>query len=216
MKFLSEITEDVNIVVESCDSSQEKSYFIEGIFLQSDLKNKNGRVYPYEVLVKECQRYKEQMVDTKRALGELGHPPGASINFERVSHMITDLFPSGKEFIGKAKLLSTPYGEIAKNFIKEGVKLGVSSRGFGSVDNRGGVSVVGSDFFLATVDIVHDPSAPQAFVNGIMENKEFYFDNGILVERDYEAIQKQVKDLSKTQIDEGALLQIFEKFIKSL
>ena len=178
MKLISEEIQTAEYLVE--DNGGKKSYKIKGIFLQSDLKNRNGRVYPVSTLAKEVKRYPTEFIDKKRAFGELGHPDGPTVNLERVSHMITNLYPDGNNFIGEAKIMDTPYGKIVKNLIDEGAKLGVSSRGMGSLQRgRGGEAMVGKDFYLATAaDIVADPSAPDAFVEGIMEGKEWVWENG--------------------------------------
>jgi hypothetical protein len=175
--FITEVfNEDCEFLIESNENGK-KSYYIEGIFMQADMKNRNGRVYPSAVLEKEMKRYNEQFVSTKRALGELGHPDGPQINGDRVSHLITEMKQDGSNFIGKAKILGTPMGDIVKTFIDEGVKIGVSTRGLGSVkQGKEGIMEVQSDFHLATVDVVTDPSGPNCFVKGIMENTEYYFD----------------------------------------
>lgn len=177
MKLITEVyNEDCEVITESDDSGNKK-HFLEGIFMQGDVKNRNGRVYPSEILEKEMNRYNTDYITTKRALGELGHPEGPQINGDRVSHLITEMRKNGNDFYGKAKLLSTPMGEIVKTFVEEGVKVGVSTRGLGSVKSRkDGIMEVQNDFHLATVDIVTDPSGPGCFVQGIMENTEFYFD----------------------------------------
>ncbi len=181
MKLITEQIEDVKLVTEG--TGDDKKLYIEGVFLQSELKNRNGRMYPFSVLEKEVNRYNEEYVKNKRALGELGHPDGPTVNLDRVSHRITSLKAEGNNFIGKAQILDTPMGKIAKSLLGEGVQLGVSSRGMGSIDKREDVNVVMDDFMLATAaDIVADPSAPDAFVNGIMEGKEWVWNNGILKE----------------------------------
>lgn len=167
--------DDCEVLIETNETGT-KSHFIEGIFMQGDLKNRNGRVYPSNILEKEMNRYNEQFIKTKRALGELGHPDGPQINGDRVSHLITDMKREGNNFVGKAKIIDTPMGKIVKTFIDEGVKIGVSTRGLGSVKTREGIMEVQNDFHLATVDIVTDPSGPDCFVNGIMENTEYFFD----------------------------------------
>lgn len=167
--------EDCEVLIEANENGS-KSHYINGIFMQGDIKNRNGRVYPSVVLEKEMKRYNEQFVKTKRALGELGHPDGPQINGDRVSHLITEMNRDGSNFIGKAKILGTPMGNIVKTFIDEGVKIGVSTRGLGSVQQKNGIMEVQNDFHLATVDIVTDPSGPDCFVNGIMENTQYYFD----------------------------------------
>ena len=171
MKLISEQIEGIEYITEEKDNG-EKSYKIKGVFMQSEVKNRNGRVYPFEVLNKEVKRYNKEYIDEKRAFGELGHPDGPTVNLERASHMITALYPKGKNFIGEAKILKTPMGEIVKNLMDEGAKLGVSSRGMGSLEQKNGANYVKDDFYLATAaDIVADPSAPNAFVEGIMEGR---------------------------------------------
>ena len=191
--------------------------FIEGIFLQGNLKNRNGRFYPTETLEKEVSRYNESFVGKGRALGELGHPEGPTINLERASHMITALYPDGKNFIGEAKILSTPMGEIVKTLMDEGAKLGVSSRGMGSLEQKkDGASYVRDDFYLATAaDIVSDPSAPSAFVEGIMEGKEWIWDNGVLLEAEVAEIKKRI-DVGKRQKQANIEALEFANFLKKL
>lgn len=167
--------EDCEVLVEANEDGK-KSHYIEGIFMQGDLKNRNGRVYPSAVLEKEMNRYNDQFIKTKRALGELGHPDGPQINGDRVSHLINEMKKDGVNFTGKAKILGTPMGEIVKTFIDEGVKIGVSTRGLGSVRQKDGIMEVQNDFHLATIDVVTDPSGPDCFVNGMMENTEYFFD----------------------------------------
>jgi hypothetical protein len=193
----------------------KKLLYIEGVFLQSELTNRNGRRYPFEVLNREVERYNEEYVKTKRALGELGHPDGPTINLDRVSHRITNLRAEGNNFMGKAQILDTPMGKIAKSLLGEGVQLGVSSRGMGSIDKQEGVSIVRDDFMLTTAaDIVADPSAPDAFVNGIMEGKEWIWDNGILKEREIAKYQRYV-DESRRDLEERTL-KVFEHFLSNL
>ena len=195
---------------------QKKSYKIKGIFLQSDLKNRNGRVYPKQVLEQEVARYNREFINKKRAFGELGHPDGPTVNLERVSHMITSLTPDGKNFIGEAKIMDTPYGKIVKGLIDEGAQLGVSSRGMGSIIQRNGANYVKDDFYLATAaDIVADPSAPDAFVEGIMESKEWVWDNGKLVEKDIEAWKQEIREAKQRKLDE-VKLKVFESFLGKL
>ena len=187
-----------------------------GVFMQADIKNRNGRVYPMEVLEKEVQRYNKKFINENRAYGELGHPDGPTVNLERVSHMVTELYPDGKNFIGEAKILKTPMGEIVKNLMDEGAKLGVSSRGMGSLDQRNGANYVRDDFYLATAaDIVADPSAPNAFVEGVMEGKEWVWNHGALVEAHLAKLKKEfdVKE-HKRQTNKEALE--FAKFLKML
>jgi len=216
MKLIREEIETVDFIVE--EKNGKKSMFIEGIFLQGDLQNRNGRMYPMSVLRKEVQRYNENHVQSGRALGELGHPDGPTVNLDRVSHKIVSLKESGSNFIGKAKILSTPMGKIAESLISEGVKLGVSSRGIGSLKaTREGVNVVGEDFMLATAaDIVADPSAPDAFVSGIMEGKEWVWDGGILREKFAAKTYKQINTLvDQGQLDEQKL-NLFNNFLNNL
>ena len=226
MKLISEITEDIGISTELNEETGKKSFFIEGIFMQGNLKNRNGRIYPSEVLDKEMNRYQTEFINTKRALGELGHPNGPQINGDRVSHLITSMHREGDNFYGKAKILGTPMGEIVKTFIDEGVRCGVSTRGLGSVKQKNGVMEVQNDFHLATVDIVTDPSAPNAFVNGIMENTEFYYDvasgNWIaqqpveeVIEEIQETVEKQYRTITK-HIDQSTAARMFETFVSSL
>ena len=179
MKLIKEVSQDLNYLTESVDeASGEKQTFIEGIFMQAEKANKNGRMYPIDVMTNEVNNYQKH-ISEKRSLGELGHPPNPTVNLDKVSHLITRLEMDGNNVVGKAKILDTPMGKIAKNFIKEGVGLGVSSRGLGSLKEKNGVNVVQPDFHLATVDIVADPSAPDAFVQGIMESAEWILDNGV-------------------------------------
>ena len=216
MKLIREEIEQVDVIVE--EKNGKKSMFIEGIFLQGDLKNRNGRMYPMNVLRKEVERYNENNVQSGRALGELGHPEGPTVNLDRVSHKIVSLKESGSNFIGKAKILSTPMGKIAESLISEGVKLGVSSRGIGSLrSTREGVNVVGDDFMLSTAaDIVADPSAPDAFVEGIMEGKEWVWDGGILREATARKTYKQINTLvTQGQLDEKKL-DLFNNFLNNL
>ena len=214
MKLISEEVQSAEYLVE--ETNGKKEYKIRGIFLQSDVKNRNGRVYPREVLVREVNRYNKDFVERKRAFGELGHPDGPTVNLERVSHMITKLSSSGKDFIGEAKIMNTPYGKIVKGLIDEGAQLGVSSRGMGSIMNRNGVNYVKDDFYLATAaDIVADPSAPDAFVEGIMEAKEWVWENGVLIEKDIEAWKHQIRSAKQRALEE-AKLKVIESFLKKL
>ena len=213
MKLITEQIEDVKILTE--EKNGKKLLYIEGVFLQSELTNRNGRRYPFEVLNREVERYNEEYVKTKRALGELGHPDGPTINLDRVSHRITSLRAEGHNFIGKAQILDTPMGKIAKSLLDEGVQLGVSSRGMGSIDKQEGVSIVRDDFMLTTAaDIVADPSAPDAFVNGIMEGKEWVWDNGILKEREIAKYQRFIEE-SRRDLEERTL-RVFEDFLGKL
>jgi len=215
MKLFCDLNENIQVLTEESAPGQ-KNYYIEGIFLQGDLTNRNRRRYPIETLKKEVNRYNESFVKQKRAFGELGHPEGPTINLERVSHMITELRCEGKNFIGKAKIMDTPYGKIVKNLIDEGAKLGVSSRGMGSLEEKNGVNVVKDDFQLATAaDIVADPSAPEAFVRGIMEGKEWVWESGRLVERDVEQIRKDILKTNSRKLEE-AKINAFNKFLRGL
>ena len=194
VKLISEsIVQDVEYITEAKEDGK-KSYKIRGIFMQADIKNKNGRVYPMEILQKEVKRYNKEFINEKRAYGELGHPEGPTINLERASHMITALYPDGKNFIGEAKILATPMGEIVKTLMDEGAKLGVSSRGMGSLEEKkDGASYVRNDFYLATAaDIVSDPSAPSAFVEGIMEGKEWVWNHGALVQSELVEMKERI------------------------
>ena len=216
MKLISEEAIEVDFVTEE-DENKKKNYFIEGIFMQSEMKNRNGRVYPKAILQKEVKRYTEKFINTKRAFGELGHPDGPQVNLERVSHMITELVEDGANFVGRAKIMDTPYGKIVKNLIDEGAKLGVSSRGMGSLKPvQDGLQEVQSDFYLATAaDIVADPSAPDAFVSGIMEGREWIWDNGLLKEREIVEYQKQIE--RATEISRNKVrIEAFENFITKL
>ena len=215
VKLISEEIQDVEYICEQKEDGK-KNYKIKGIFMQADIKNRNGRVYPMDVLNKEVERYNKQYVNEKRAFGELGHPEGPTVNLDKVSHMITKLYPDGKNFIGEAKILSTPMGEIVKNLMDEGAKLGVSSRGMGSLDQKNGANYVRNDFYLATAaDIVADPSAPNAFVQGIMEGKEWVWNNGALVEAELERAKQRINErVRKRQDNENALE--FIRFLKKL
>ena len=214
MKLITETIEDVKLVTE--EKNGKKLLYIEGVFLQSELKNRNGRKYPFSVLDREVKRYNEEYIQSKRALGELGHPDGPTINLDRVSHRITSLRAEGNNFIGKAQILDTPMGNIAKNLLDEGVQLGVSSRGMGSIQKREDCNVVADDFMLTTAaDIVADPSAPDAFVNGIMEGKEWVWCNGILKETEV-AKYKGIMDASARQELEEKTLKVFEDFLGKL
>ena len=215
VKLFSEAVEEVEYICEEKDGGK-KSYKIRGIFMQADVKNRNGRVYPMEVLQKEVAKYNKNFIQEKRAFGELGHPDGPTVNLERVSHMITSLTPDGKNFIGEAKIMSTPMGEIVKNLMNEGAKLGVSSRGMGSLDQKNGANYVRDDFYLATAaDIVADPSAPNAFVEGIMEGKEWVWNNGALIEAELVEIRQKF-DVKKRQRDAKVEALEFAKFLKRL
>ena len=215
MKLISEEVSSAEYLVEE-DKNGKKEYKIKGVFLQSNIKNRNGRVYPKEILMKEVKRYNKEFINKNRAFGELGHPDGPTVNLERVSHMIKKLYPDGDNFIGEAKIMDTPYGKIVKGLIDEGAQLGVSSRGMGSIVQRNGANYVKDDFMLApAADIVADPSAPAAFVEGIMEGKEWVWDNGLLVEKDIEAWKMEVINTKKRQLEEKKL-EIFDSFIRKL
>ena len=215
VKLFSEAVENVEYICEEKESGK-KNYKIRGIFMQADVKNRNGRVYPMEILQKEVAKYNKNFIQEKRAFGELGHPDGPTVNLERVSHMITSLTPDGKNFIGEAKIMSTPMGEIVKNLMDEGAKLGVSSRGMGSLDQKKGANYVRDDFYLATAaDIVADPSAPNAFVEGIMEGKEWVWNNGALIEAELVEIRQKF-DVKKRQRDAKVEALEFAKFLKRL
>ena len=211
MKLITETIEDIEVLTEAT-SNGGKSYKIRGVFMQADIKNRNGRVYPVQTLAKEVARYNEQFINKKRAFGELGHPDGPTVNLERVSHMITSLKSEGKNFIGEAKIMDTPYGKIVKNLIDEGAQLGVSSRGMGSIQG----STVGKDFYLATAaDIVADPSAPDAFVEGIMEGKEWIWDNGVLKSKTVEEYKRQIENTRRADLAETKA-SIFNDFLSKL
>ena len=215
VKLFSEAVEEVEYITEAKENGG-KNYKIKGIFLQADIKNRNGRVYPMEVLEKEVGRYNKKFINEKRAYGELGHPDGPTVNLERVSHMVTELYPDGKNFIGEAKIMETPMGKIVKSLMDEGGKLGVSSRGMGSLDQKNGANYVRDDFYLATAaDIVADPSAPNAFVEGIMEGKEWVWNNGALVEAELVELRRKF-DVKKRQRNAKFEALEFAKFLKKL
>jgi hypothetical protein len=214
VKLISEAAENVEFITE--EKSGGKSYKIRGIFMQADVKNRNGRVYPMDILTKEVTKYNKNFIQQNRAFGELGHPDGPTVNLERVSHMITSLTPDGKNFIGEAKIMETPMGKIVKNLMDEGAKLGVSSRGMGSLNQKNGASYVRDDFYLATAaDIVADPSAPNAFVEGIMEGKEWVWNNGSLVEAHVADLKKKF-DVKKRRNEANIRALEFAKFLKML
>ena len=217
MKLISESIEEVEYLFEQ-DTEGKKNYKIRGPFLQAEIKNRNGRIYPLSIIEKEVGRYNKEYIQKNRAFGELGHPDGPTVNLERVSHMITGLHPDGNNFIGEAKVMDTPYGKIVKNLIDEGAKLGVSSRGMGSLEPRRGVNFVKDDFYLATAaDIVADPSAPNAFVEGIMEGKEWVWQNGAVKEMDIAAYRKELDRKQEfAQAREEKNAQIFENFLSKL
>ena len=213
MKLLTEQISDVNYIIEDSGDG-EKNVYIEGTFLQGDIKNRNGRMYPMEILTAEVNRYVKEFVIPKRAFGELGHPEGPIINLERVSHLITSLKKEGTNFVGRAKIMDTPFGKIVKSLIKEGAQLGVSSRGMGSLQQRrNGLNVVRDDFHLATAaDIVADPSAPDAFVRGIMENKDWVYENGAFKVRELEEYKQEIRRARRGQLEEKTL-GAFERFL---
>ena len=213
MKLISEHLDSIEFITEE-DGEGKKNYKIKGVFMEADIKNRNNRMYPMNVLEKEVKRYNREYVQQKRAFGELGHPDGPTVNLERVSHMITKLYPDNKQFIGEAKVMDTPYGKIVKNLIDEGAKLGVSSRGMGSLEPQRDMHIVKDDFYLATAaDIVADPSAPNAFVEGIMEGKEWIWDNGIVKEVDIAEYRAELRKESK-RLDEKKA-EVFKKFMSN-
>jgi len=214
MRLITEEVTQAKYIVEERDG--KKNYAIKGVFLQSDVKNKNGRIYPKEILQKEVHRYNREFIEKNRAFGELGHPDGPTVNLERVSHMIKALHPEGNNFIGEARVLDTPYGKIVKSLIDEGARLGVSSRGMGTLIQTGGANIVKDDFYLATAaDIVADPSAPDAFVEGIMEGKEWVWNNGVLKEQEVNELKLQAESKERmARADKNA--QVFESFLKKL
>lgn len=217
MKLISEFNDYAiePVIVEENEKGQ-KEYFIEGIFMQSEIKNRNGRVYPKDVMRKEVNRYVKEFVEKDRAFGELGHPEGPTINLDKVSHMITKLEEEGNNYVGRAKILSTPNGQIVRNLIDDGAKLGVSSRGLGSLEQKNGAQVVKADFQLATAgDIVADPSAPEAFVEGIMEGVEWIYENGILRAQEVEQMKKEIQVAKLNKLEETKL-KVWSKFVENL
>ena len=215
MKLIREEIETAKVTITE-GKNGKKSHFIEGVFLQGEIKNRNGRMYPISTLQREAKNYNTKYIEKGRALGELGHPDGPTINLDRVSHLITSLKQEGNNYVGKARLLDTPMGNIAKNLIDEGVKLGVSSRGLGTIRERDGVKVVMDDFMLATAaDIVADPSAPDAFVNGIMEGKEWIYNNGSVQEQTVEQIKKRINNAALNQMEQ-VKLSAFNQYISTL
>ena len=214
MKLICEVNENIEILTE--ENNGAKSYFIEGTFLQGDIKNRNGRVYEFKMLKDKVNQYRKEFVEQKRAFGELGHPDGPTINLERVSHMIVELAPDGKNFYGKAKIMDTPYGKIVKNLMDEGAKLGVSSRGVGSLEEKNGANYVKDDFRISTAaDIVADPSAPDAFVRGVMEGKEWIYENGLLVAKEIDEIRENIRKSSSRKLEEE-MVKAFQTFINKL
>ena len=215
MKLITETIENIEVLKEE-KANGKKDYKIRGVFMQADIKNRNGRIYPVETLAKEVRRYTNEFINKKRAFGELGHPDGPTVNLERVSHMITSLKPEGKNFIGEAKVMDTPYGKIVKNLIDEGAQLGVSSRGMGSIQQMSGRNIVGKDFYLATAaDIVADPSAPDAFVEGIMEGKEWVWDNGVLKSMEVEQYKEEIEKTKRAELAEKKA-DIFKDFLSKM
>ena len=215
VKLFTEAVDEIEYITEAKEGGG-KNYKIKGIFLQADIKNRNGRVYPMEILEKEVSRYNKKFINENRAYGELGHPEGPTVNLERVSHMVTELYPDGKNFVGEAKIMETPMGKIVKNIMNEGGKLGVSSRGMGSLNQKNGANYVRDDFYLATAaDIVADPSAPNAFVEGIMEGKEWVWNNGALIESELVELRRKF-DVKKRNRDAKVEALEFAKFLKKL
>ena len=217
MKLISEYNDyAISPVIIEQNEKGEKEYYIEGVFMQSEIKNRNGRVYPKNIMEKEVGRYRKEFIEKDRAFGELGHPEGPTINLDRVSHLITSLEEDGDNYIGRAKILSTPNGQIVRSLISDGAKLGVSSRGLGSLESRGDAQYVKGDFQLATAaDIVADPSAPEAFVDGIYEGVEWVMENGILKAVELEAMQKQIRTAQASKIEETKL-NLWKRFVESL
>jgi hypothetical protein len=217
MKLISEFNDyAVSPIIVEENEQGKKEYFIEGIFMQSEIKNRNGRVYPKEVMQKEVGRYVKEFVEKGRAFGELGHPDGPTINLDKVSHLITKLEEDGNNYVGRAKILSTPNGQIVRNLIDDGAKLGVSSRGLGSLEQKGGAQYVKSDFQLATAgDIVADPSAPEAFVEGIMEGVEWIYENGILKAREVDEMRETIKSAKHNKLQE-VKLNAWKRFVENL
>jgi len=215
MKLITEMTEDIQVLIEEDKSTGTKNHYIQGVFMQAEQKNRNGRVYPLGIMENEVARYNKDLVSRNRAMGELNHPQGPTVNLDRVSHMIKDLKVEGNDVVGKAKLLDTPMGNIAKNLVNEGAQLGVSSRGMGSLEEKDGVNYVKDDFMLSAVDIVADPSAPGAFVNGIMEGKEWIWDNGVIKEKVINEYCKMIEKASARELEEKAI-NAFKDFMSKL
>ena len=216
MKLITEVVDENAIEFITEENNGQKSHYIKGVFMQAEQKNRNGRIYPKKVLDEQVRKYINNYVVQNRAFGELGHPDGPVVNLERVSHMIKELNEDGNNWVGKAKIMETPYGKIVKNLIDEGAKLGVSSRGMGSLKNVKGTNVVQDDFYLATAaDIVADPSAPEAFVEGVMEGKEWVWDNGVIREREIEKIRNELTNAKRKQLEE-AKLNLFKSFLSKL
>lgn len=215
MYLITETNHDNVRFISEANAKGEKQYFIEGVFMQAEVKNRNGRVYPQEIMKNEIQRYSTEFVQKNRAMGELGHPEGPTVNLERVSHIIKSLRVEGKDVYGKAKILETPMGKIAKNLLNEGCMFGVSSRGMGTLQEKNGVNYVQDDFMLASVDIVADPSAPNAFVNGIMEGREWIWDNGVIKEKQIAKYKKVISESAARNLEENAL-RVFQDFLSKL
>jgi len=215
MKLITEMNEDVHYLIEEDTQTGKKNHFIHGVFMQAEQKNRNGRIYSKPILEKEIKRYGETFVSKNRAMGELNHPQGPTVNLDRVSHMIKDLKFEGNNVMGKAKLLDTPMGNIAKNLINEGAQLGVSSRGMGTLEQKNGTNYVKDDFMLSAVDLVADPSAPGAFVNGIMEGKEWIWDNGVIKEKNIDEYHQMIKKASKRELEEKAIFA-FKDFLSKI
>jgi len=216
MKLITEVVEDIQIITEATEDGK-KNYFIEGIFMQGNIKNRNGRMYPVDTLEREVKRYSDEYISKNRAYGELGHPQGPTINLDRVSHMIKEMYKDGDNFRGKAKIMDTPMGNIVKNLMDEGATLGVSSRGMGSLKAKNGANEVQDDFYLATAgDIVADPSAPDAFVEGIMEGKEWVWDNGLIKEVDISNYRDTVNEAVRKRKEQDAFVAVFEDFLRKL
>ena len=215
MKLITEMTEDVTYLIEEDKETGKKSHYIQGVFMQAEQKNRNGRIYPLGIMTNEVTRYNKDLVSRNRAMGELNHPTGPTVNLDRVSHMIKDLKVQGNDVVGKAKLLDTPMGNIAKNLVGEGAQLGVSSRGMGSLEEKDGTNYVKDDFMLSAIDIVADPSAPGAFVNGIMEGKEWIWDNGVIKEQIINEYCKLIEKTTARELEEKAVYA-FKDFISKL
>jgi len=216
MKLICEVNEELKVITEANERGG-KSYFIEGVFMQAEQKNRNNRTYPKHIMEREVNRYIDEHIKQNRAYGELGHPSGPTINLERVSHMIKELREDGNNYIGRAKIMETPYGNIVKNLMDEGARLGVSTRGMGSLKERNGCMEVQDDFHLATAaDIVADPSAPDAFVHGVMEGKEWVWDNGILKEVEIAGYKRRINEASRSRRTESEVLDVFRNFLSKL
>jgi len=216
MKLITEVVDENAIEFITEETNGQKSHYIKGVFMQAEQKNRNGRIYPKKVLDEQVRKYVNNYVVQNRAFGELGHPDGPVVNLERVSHMIKELNEDGNNWVGKAKIMDTPYGKIVKNLIDEGAKLGVSSRGMGSLRNVKGTNIVQDDFYLATAaDIVADPSAPEAFVEGVMEGKEWVWDNGVIREQEIEKIRNELTNAKRKQLEETKL-NLFKSFLSKL